>query len=114
VADAAVDDASGRVYLFTRRPSMVLVHTLDGEFLSVWGRDTFTRPHGITVLPDGPVLCVDDGACVVRRFTGDGPPSTSPPSANGSGRSLLKHALVLTFNLESPILLFVGMIRSYV
>jgi len=25
-----------------------------------------------------------------------------------------RHALNLTFNLESPILLFVGMIRSYV
>ena len=29
------------------------------------------------------------------------PPSTSPPSANGSGPSLLKHALILTFKLIS-------------
>lgn len=67
VAGAAGDDAFGRVYLVTRRASLVLVHTLGGEFLPIWGSDTFTRPHGITVLPDGPVLCVDDGGCSRTR-----------------------------------------------
>lgn len=73
VSDVAVDDLRGRVYLLTRKDSRVLVYDRGGAFLASWGDELLsTKPHGISVAPDGNVWVADEGAHVVRRFTVDG------------------------------------------
>jgi DNA-binding beta-propeller fold protein YncE len=72
VSDVAVD-ATDRVFLLTRKDPRVLVYDRSGDFISSWGEDVLsTKPHGITVAPDGAVWIADEGAHVVRRFTADG------------------------------------------
>ena len=42
-------DSRDRVYLLTRFDSNVLVYEPDGTFVTAWGGDGFTNPHGLTV-----------------------------------------------------------------
>ena len=66
-------DAEDRVFVLTRRPSVVLVFSASGTVENVWGEGLFTdRTHGISIGPDGNVYCVDDGDHTVRKFTPDG------------------------------------------
>ena len=66
-------DAQDRVYVFTRQKARVIVYERDGTFVRSWGEDFFTeRAHGLTVAPDGTILCVDEGSEVVYRFTAEG------------------------------------------
>lgn len=72
VSDVAVD-ATDRVFLLTRKDSRVLVYDRSGEFVLSWGEDVLSsKPHGITVAPDGAIWIADEGAHVVRRFTDAG------------------------------------------
>lgn len=66
-------DANDRVYVFTRKTAQVIVYERDGTFVRSWGAGFFTeRAHGLTVAPDGTILCVDEGAEVVYRLTPEG------------------------------------------
>jgi DNA-binding beta-propeller fold protein YncE len=70
---AAVDtDSHDRVYLLTRFESNLLIYERDGTFITAWGGEYFTRPHGLTVGPDDCVYTVDDGDHSVRKFSADG------------------------------------------
>ena len=50
----------------------MVVFDRDGKFLSSWGENLFTRPHGVTYDPAGYLWCVDDGDSSVRKCTLDG------------------------------------------
>jgi DNA-binding beta-propeller fold protein YncE len=68
VAGVAVDDEDN-VYLLTRLQSRIVVYDREGSFLRSWGDDSFSsRPHGLTISPDGVLYYVDEGEHVVRRF----------------------------------------------
>jgi DNA-binding beta-propeller fold protein YncE len=65
-------DSRDRVLLLTRYDSNVLVYEPDGSFVTAWGGELFTNPHGLTVGADDSVYCVDNGDHCVRKFTADG------------------------------------------
>lgn len=65
-------DAQDRLYAFNRSEHPVVVFDRDGRFLGSWGEGIFTRPHGITITPNGVVYCTDDKDHTVREFTTDG------------------------------------------
>ena len=65
-------DLEDRVYVFNRGEHPVIVYDREGRFLQSWGEGVFTRPHGITITPDGTVWCADDTDHTVRSFTTDG------------------------------------------
>jgi DNA-binding beta-propeller fold protein YncE len=71
VADVAVD-GQDRVYVFNRGEHPVIVLDRDGTFLGTWGEGLFTRPHGLTLGPDGSLYCVDDGGHCIRKCALDG------------------------------------------
>ena len=71
VADVAVD-ADDRVHVFNRSDHPMMVFERDGTFVTSWGEGLFTRPHGLTIGPDGMLYCVDDDGHCVRRCTADG------------------------------------------
>ena len=82
VVDAAVDRRD-RVYVFDRGEHPVTVFEPDGTFITSWGEGLFTRPHGITLSPDGQTLyCVDDDGHVVHQFTLEGEPVMSIGTRN--------------------------------
>ena len=71
VADVAVDSRD-RVYVFSRSDHPVTIFEKNGDFVKSWGEGLFTRPHGITLGPDGMVYCVDDGAHCIRKCNQEG------------------------------------------
>jgi len=71
VVDVAVD-AQDRVYVFGRGEHPVTVFEPDGSFVTAWGVGLFTRPHGITLGPDGAFYCVDDGAHCIYKCSPEG------------------------------------------
>jgi len=71
VPDVVVD-SQDRVYVFNRGDHPVIILEQDGSFVKSWGEDLFTRPHGITLGPDGNLYCVDDEAHCIRKCTLDG------------------------------------------
>lgn len=83
-------DSRDRVYLLTRYDPNVLVYEPDGTFVTAWGGDTFTGPHGLTVAPDDSVWTVDNGDHTVRKFTPDGKPLLTlghPGQPSDTGRT---------------------------
>ena len=71
-AAAVATDSKDRVYVFNRGDHPMIVFDSDGNFLSSWGEDVFTRAHGITQGPDDTLYCTDDGDHTVRQCTLDG------------------------------------------
>jgi DNA-binding beta-propeller fold protein YncE len=71
VVDIAVD-AQDRVYVFNRGEHPMMVFEADGSFVTAWGEGRFTRPHGVTLGPDGALYCVDDNGHNIRKCTPDG------------------------------------------
>ena len=71
VADVVVD-SQDRVYVFNRGEHPMIIFESDGSFVDSWGKDLFSRAHGVTVGPDGMLYCVDDGDHSVRKCTPDG------------------------------------------
>ncbi len=71
VADVAVD-SNDNVYIFNRGEHPVIVIDNDGHFLSAWGKNVFSRPHGLTIGPNDTLYCVDDGDHSVRVCSLDG------------------------------------------
>lgn len=65
-------DARDFVYVFHRGPHPMIVFDRDGNFVRSWGDGTFSRPHGISMAPDGTIFCTDDGDHSVRQCTLDG------------------------------------------
>jgi len=64
VADVAVGPED-RVYVFSRGEHPMMVFEADGTFVTSWGEGVFTRPHGVTLGPDGNLYCADDdGHCI--------------------------------------------------
>lgn len=61
-------DSQDRVYLLTRFDPNVLVYEPDGSYITTWGGEVFTGPHGLSVGPDDSVYCVDNGDHTVRKF----------------------------------------------
>ena len=88
---SAVDtDSRDRVYLLTRYDSNVLVYEPDGTFITAWGGESFTGPHGLTVGPDDSVWTVDNGDHTVRKFSSDGKPLLTlgrPGQPSDTGRT---------------------------
>lgn len=69
VCDVVVD-SDDRVYVFNRGDQPVVVFEADGTFVGSWGEGLFSpRPHGISLTPDGTLLCVDDGDHTIRHCT---------------------------------------------
>jgi DNA-binding beta-propeller fold protein YncE len=71
VADVAVD-AQDRVYVFNRGEHPMVILEPDGTFVGSWGEGLFTRPHGLTVGPDGALYCADDGGHCIYKCSLDG------------------------------------------
>jgi DNA-binding beta-propeller fold protein YncE len=65
-------DQQDRVFVFNRGPHPMVVFDQAGGFLGSWGEGIFVRPHGVSLGPDGSVLCTDDGDHTVRKVTWDG------------------------------------------
>lgn len=65
-------DRQDRVYVFSRGKHPVTVFDRDGRFLSSWGEGVFTRPHALTMGPDGTIYLTDDGDHTVRKCTLEG------------------------------------------
>ncbi|RIK38353.1 MAG: hypothetical protein DCC55_21455 [Chloroflexi bacterium] len=72
VVDVVVDDQD-RVYVFNRGEHPLIVFAQDGSFIQSWGEGAFTRPHGLTLAPDGEhgqvLYCVDDDGHWIGKFT---------------------------------------------
>lgn len=71
-ATAVAVDQRDRIYVFNRGTAPVAVFDTDGNLLDSWGQGLFSKPHGITVAPDGSLFCVDNGDSSIKQFTPDG------------------------------------------
>ena len=69
VPDVVVDDLENRVYVFTRWKHPVMIFDKEGTFISSWGSELFTSPHGLTLGPDKYLYCVDSFGHCVRKCT---------------------------------------------
>ncbi len=67
-------DCEDRVYVYAGMGRRVMVFDRDGNYLTSWGEEFFTRAHGGCVGPDGSVYCADDSNHTVCKFTSDGIP----------------------------------------
>ena len=66
-------DSQDRVYVFIRLPQPeVMVFDPDGRLRDRWGRDLFTKPHGIWISPDDHVYLTDTANHTVIKTTLDG------------------------------------------
>lgn len=65
-------DARDNVYIFNRGGHPMVVFDKQGNFKQAWGEKTFSRPHGVTMAPDGTVWLTDDGDHTVRQCTLEG------------------------------------------
>jgi DNA-binding beta-propeller fold protein YncE len=74
VTDVDVD-ADDNLYVFNRSPRPVMIFDKNGAFLDSWGEMSeqyFTKPHSLTVGPDGAVYTTDTGDHTVRKWTPEG------------------------------------------
>lgn len=87
-ATSVAVDANGDVYVFNRGEHPVIVFDRNGRFLRSFGEGGFTRPHGITIGPDGMIYLTDDVGHTVTKFTPEGKVlmtlGTGQPSATGA------------------------------
>ena len=62
------------VFVLTRNTQHpVMVFTKDGQFLRSFGEGIFSaRTHGLSIGPDGTLLCVDDGTHSITHWTQKG------------------------------------------
>ena len=65
-------DSQDRVYVLSRSGNPIGLFSREGELLNWFGREYFTRAHGICVASDGTIYCTDDGNHTVSQFTTDG------------------------------------------
>ena len=65
-------DSQDRLYVLNRGPHPVMVFDREGNLLSSWGEEFFSRPHDSCLSPDGFIYCTDDGIHTVSKFTLDG------------------------------------------
>jgi DNA-binding beta-propeller fold protein YncE len=65
-------DSQDRLYIFNRSKRPMMVFDSEGNFLTSWGEEHFSRPHGSCVGPDGSIYCTDDRNHTVRKFDPDG------------------------------------------
>ena len=65
-------DSHDRVYVLVRGIEPLLVFDAEGHLLASWGRNQFTRPHGIHIGPDDSIYVADDGDHTVKKFTRNG------------------------------------------
>ena len=80
--DVLVDDAHDRVYVFTRWKHPVMVFDRAGTFITSWGSDLFTMPHGLSAWArTATCTCVDAFGHCVRKCT------TARRSAAGVGHA---------------------------
>ena len=100
-------DADDNVFLLTRNPEHpVIVFTRDGEFIRSFGNGNFSeRTHGISITPDQELLCVDDGAHTITRWsrTGEllqtiGTPFKPAPIWSGKPFNRPTHAILSPVN----------------
>jgi DNA-binding beta-propeller fold protein YncE len=71
VADVVVGPGD-RVYVFNRGEHPMMVFEADGTFVTSWGEGVFTRPHGVTVGPEGNLWCADDDGHAIFKCTPEG------------------------------------------
>jgi DNA-binding beta-propeller fold protein YncE len=71
VADVVVGPQD-RVYVFNRGEHPMMVFEADGTFVASWGEGVFTRPHGVTLGPDGNLWCADDDGHCIHKCTLEG------------------------------------------
>ncbi len=63
-------DSQDRVYVFNRSPQpAMLVFDRDGNFLTSWGEDIFTSPHGIWIGEEDYIYCTDTEDHTVRKLS---------------------------------------------
>ena len=67
-------DSQGRVYVFNRGPSPIVILERDGSFVGGWGQGMFNRPHGIVVDQEDNLFLTDDLGHTVRKYSLDGTP----------------------------------------
>jgi len=65
-------DREDRVYVFNRSPHPMMVFNRDGDFITSWGEEVFTHPHGVHIGPDDTIYCTDDWDHTIRKCTLDG------------------------------------------
>ena len=65
-------DSQDRVFVFNRGKHPIIIFDSDGNFLSSWGEDIFSKAHGITIGPDDMLYCTDEGDHTVRKCTPEG------------------------------------------
>jgi DNA-binding beta-propeller fold protein YncE len=70
---AVATDSQDRLYVFQRATTPVTVFDRDGNYLSCWGIDAITDPHGMTIVDDI-VYTTDRKDSVAVIFTLDGKP----------------------------------------
>ena len=61
-------DSAGRVYVYQRTGSPIVVLSPDGELVGSWGSGVISDPHGIYITPDDRVLLVDRDAHQIMIF----------------------------------------------
>jgi len=65
-------DSRDRLYIFNRSKHPMMVFDSEGNFLTSWGGEHFTRAHGSCIGPDGAIYCTDDKNHTVTKFDADG------------------------------------------
>lgn len=65
-------DSQGRVFVFNRGPSPIVILDREGQFIGGWGEGMFVRPHGIVVDEEDNLYLTDDLGHSVRKYTAEG------------------------------------------
>ena len=65
-------DNQDRLYIFNRSKHPMMVFDSNGNFLTSWGEEHFSRAHGSCIGLDGSIYCTDDKNHTVSKFSCDG------------------------------------------